>query len=115
MSNFTVKVRDSVALGETERLYACDTIEVVWPGPARAAAGSAPVPGASNIFEAGIYLDPEPPQGFAPGDPNEGQVVRMTKHVVLFGGDHNKDAEERKGGKAWVMNEAGGTVATYEL
>lgn len=107
MSKFTVKVRDSVAMGEGESLFSCDHIEVIWPSSHKVAASSDQQ---SNWDQAGIYLDPEP----TPAANDKGYTL-FAKHVILFGGDHTSTSEKRKGGKVWVMNEAGSTVATYDL
>lgn len=111
---FTVKVRESEALGANEYLYSAERIEVVWPGPARSAANGAPaVEGATNIYEAGIFLDPH----HEPVSEEEGHSpsIRMASHVILFGHEATSSGELRKGGKVWVMNEHGATVATYDL
>lgn len=109
---FTIKERDSAALGSNERLHEAEHVEIVWPGPSKE------TPGASNWDEAGIYLDPEPPQWIAPEerDPSGREFrPRMAKHVILFGGDQTSAAEARKGGRVWIMSSSGATVATYEL
>ena len=92
---FTIKHRESPALGGGEFLYSAETIEVVRKG---------------DHFEDGIFLDREM-QPRAPDEP----PFFTSKHIILFGGDETIDRVERKGGKVWVMNEQGSTVATYDL
>jgi hypothetical protein len=108
---FTVKVHESLALGGNEYLYSAERIEVVYPGLVKAAGDAQ---GASNIYEAGIYLDPEhyPKPG---EEENYEGPKRFSQHVILFGHDATRSGTERKGGKVWVMNEHGATVATYDL
>lgn len=108
MSKFTVKVRDSQAMGEGESLFSCDHIEVVWPASHKVAGSTDDLK--PNWDTAGIYLDPVP----MPADNDKGYTL-SGKHIILFGGDHTERAEKRKGGRVWVMNEAGSTVATYDL
>lgn len=91
---FTIKHRESPALGGGEFLYSAETIEVVRKG---------------DHFEDGIFLDREPPPA-----PEEDRT-RFSKHIILFGGDQTHGAIARQGGKVWVMNEQGATVATYDL
>lgn len=104
---FTVKFRSSAAEGDTEILYSAETVEVIYPG--NAVAGSAQT---SNWDQAGIYLDREPPSLPTPGEPT---APRCAKHIILFGGDHTSEAQARRGGRVWVMNDAGATVANIEL
>jgi hypothetical protein len=110
--SFTVKHRCAATGGEY--LYSAETIEVVWPGAAKSVsageqAGSGSDESLGNYFESGIFLDREPPPA-----PCEDRT-RFSKHIIQFGGDQTQGAKARKGGKVWVMNEAGATVATYEL
>jgi hypothetical protein len=101
MTKFTVKVR--LPNGD-ESLYACDTIDVI--------GGPDSLEG-RDMYEEGIFLD-RTPDSIPPNaaDP----VARYTsRHIIQFGGDETADRQTRRGGKVWVMNEAGATVATYEL
>jgi hypothetical protein len=104
---FTVKHRDANGV---ETIHSAETIEVVPPNIYGVAQGSGEA-GASNWDQAGIFLDRDQ----VPLIPTDQLSPRAAKHIILFGGDHTEAAEARKGGKVWVMNEAGATVATYEL
>ncbi len=100
---FTVKVRDSEALGGKERLYSAEHIETIFPHRGSLAA-------AANWDKAGVYLDPEhtPQEGTA-------EPLVSAKHVILFGGDYSDDGLKRQGGQVFITNEHGATVATYDL
>lgn len=107
---FTVKVRDPDG---TEAIYAAKTIDVVHPRIYTAedqTKDPAQTAGASNIYECGIFLDREP----APQVPGAA-MTRFSQHIIQFGHDATLAGQERKGGKVWVMNEAGATVASYDL
>lgn len=84
--------------GGTERLYSCETVEVVRSFP-------------PDMYNDGIFLDRDP----APLDPKDSESPRGAKHIILFGGEETDSRKRRKGGKVWVMSEAGSTVATYDL
>jgi hypothetical protein len=106
---FTVKVR---AANGGETLYSCETIDVIG-GP-----GSSPVFTAGELaqgarrdmYEEGIFLDREMDSS-APGE----EPHYTSKHIIQFGGDETSSRQARKGGKVWVMNEQGSTVASYDL
>jgi hypothetical protein len=107
--SFTVKVR---AANGAETLYSCETVTVIGgPGcnPVYSA-GEQQAGAQRDMYEEGIYLDREEhPQG--PGEP----PLITAPHIIQFGGDETSDRAARKGGKVWVMNEQGATVATYDL
>lgn len=98
---FTIKLRASDALGNEEEIYEAASIRVIRTG---------------DIYKDGIYLDPKigdvPPT--AAGDtPQDAPIFADT--VILFGHDKTQAGVDRQGGKVWVMNGHGETVATYEL
>lgn len=111
---FTIKVR---AADGTETIYSAETIEVVG-GPncspmvthAVGDTGQRAAP-AATVYEEGIFLDREA----IPLDPSDPNSPRSAKYVIQFGGDETATRAARKGGKVWIMNEAGATVATYDL
>ena len=92
--SFTIKHRESDALGGNEFFYTAYDLKVVRRG---------------DHFEDGIYIDPQ--SGPTPVD----QPNYMARVVILFGGDQTDDAIARKGGKVWIMNEGGSTIGTYDL
>jgi hypothetical protein len=69
-------------------------------------------PADANWDKAGLYLDPDPLP--SPGR-NINDCMMGAREIILFGGDHTAEAQARKGGKVWVMNAQGATVATYDL
>lgn len=99
----TIKVRSAPGLGGEEEIYEAESIRVIRTG---------------DMYRDGIYLDPtvgeiEPP---AAGDPPTAQEPPiLAKHVILFGHDRTDAGIKRQGGKVWVMNGHGETVATYDL
>jgi len=92
---FTVKVQHANGL---EELYSAERIHVIHPSHNCSNA-------ASNWDKAGIYLDPETFD-------EEGIAAR---EIILFGGDQTDAAKARKGGRVFVMNAQGATVAMYYL
>lgn len=100
---FTVKVRDAAGV---ESIYSAETIEVV---PLVQVASSEDHPSHTNWDEAGIFLDRE----MDTSDPDA--LLYTSQHIIQFGGDHTESARQRRGGKVWVMNAHGATVATYAL
>lgn len=90
---FTVKYRDSDG---TETLYSAEKVEVEHKG---------------DVWGDGIFLDRDPPSDPDSNDP----VTRMSREIILFSHNETAAAEARAGGKVWVMNEAGATVAVYDL
>lgn len=105
MSKFTVKVR--LPNGD-ESLYACDTIAVI--GGPNAITNLANSDKPRDMYSEGIFLD-RTEQLSAPGEP----PIYGASHIIQFGGDETSDRQARKGGRVWVMNEDGATVATYDL
>ena len=107
---FTVKSR---AADGTETIYSCETVTVIggpsWLPNVAVAQPGTPLP-KRDMYQEGIFLDREM-QPRAPDEP----PFFTSKHIILFGGDETIDRVERKGGKVWVMNEQGSTVATYDL
>lgn len=99
---FTIKHHESDILGGGDHLYGADEIRIIRKG---------------SHFEDGIYLDPEPTQPPVPNVPGDPPVDMppMAHKVILFGGDQTSEAIARQGGRVWIMNEAGNTVASYEL
>lgn len=96
---FTIKVEHAEGV---EELFTAKRLHVVHP---HEVAG-----GGTNWDKSGIFLDPEATYG------SEGEEkFTLAKHCILFGGDHSASAKERKGGRVFVMNEAGATVAKYIL
>lgn len=92
---FTVKHR--CAETGAEYLYSAERIEVIRKG---------------DHFEDGIYLDREPVE---PPTPENPQPTQTAKHIILLAGYQTEGAKARIGGKVWVMNESGATVAQYDL
>lgn len=94
---FTVKHR---AADGVITLHTCETVEVVRM---------------ENVGEAyfndGIFLDRDP----IPLDPSNPNSPRSAKHIIAFGGEQTEAAKRRKGGRVWIMNEAGNTVDAYDL
>ena len=110
---FTVKVQHANGV---EELYSASTIRVVGPTipsetqsdklikPRRLEPGET----LAFHFTDGIYLDPENTPALEGGG-------HCSSTVILFGSDHTDAAKARKGGRVWVMNENGATVASYFL
>lgn len=108
---FTVKVR---AANGAESLYSCETVTVVGGPNATLPAEALTDPSKRpSMYEEGIYLDREV-HHCAPGEKPHDPFY-TAKHIIQFGGDETDDRIARRGGKVWVMNEAGATVATYDL
>lgn len=97
---FTVKHR---AADGTETIHSCETVTV---------RGGPSYPHERDMYSEGIYLDPGVEYPMLEGELTD---VATAKHIIQFGGDETDDRKARKGGKVWVMNEAGATVATYDL
>jgi len=107
---FTVKVR---AADGVESLYSAETINVIGgPNETRYIADERTVAGPlkRDMYQEGIYLDRKV-QLTALGE----EPFYTSKHVIQFGGDETSDRQARRGGKVWVMNAYGSTVATYDL
>lgn len=90
---FTVKHRTPDG---AETLYFGETVEVVQ---------------GKGHFDDGIFID----RDAIPLDPSDPDSPRASRHIIQMGGDATVPAQARKGGKVWVMNPAGATVATYDL
>lgn len=109
--NFTVKHR---APDGTETLYACDTVTVIGgPNCSPAVyyvAGDPEAPAPKDMYSEGIFLDREM-DCHAPTEP----VTFTSRHIIQFGGEETVDRRARKGGKVWVMDAHGATVASYDL
>lgn len=104
--SFTIKHRESDALGGNEYFYTAYDVKVVRKG---------------EHFEDGIYLDPNNEQtaGLFHDGPYPAPALAspppMARVVILFGGDQTDDAKARCGGKVWIMNDGGATIGSYEL
>jgi hypothetical protein len=107
---FTVKHR---APDGTETLYSAETVTVIGgPDCSPIVTGDSPALSqpARNMYEEGIYLDREE----LPSAPDE-PPISSANHIIPFGGDETAARKARKGGKVWVMDSSGSTVASYNL
>ena len=96
----TIKVRHERASGAVvEEIYEAASIKVIRNG---------------DIYEEGIYLDPKLGE-LPPNAPADASPPLWADQVILFGHDQTQAGIDRKGGKVYVMNGHGETVATYEL
>ena len=106
---FTVKHR---APDGTETLYSAETVTVIGgPDCIRYYENEAATPPpARDMYEEGIFLDREE----LPSAPCEPPIY-SANHIIPFGGDETDARKARKGGKVWVMDSSGSTVASYNL
>ena len=105
---FTVKER---LPDGTENIYSCETIRVIGgPNAIRYVENEgSDKPTQRDMYQEGIFLDRR--DAHEPG----AEGLHESKHVIWFSGGETASRQARKGGKVWVMNEQGATVATYDL